>query len=386
MSRCLFCHRRFPEPCAELPDALPPGRRFALDPERARLWTICGACRRWSLTPLEERGEALDALERLARDRGDLLYRTENVALVQVGPLRLLRVGRATLAEQAWWRYGATLRRRRQRTAGPGARVSAATIGAAALLARRIGVTEHGPRLVWDDAPLTELLRWRLFGWAAWRGARRCASCGSVLRALPFDLTWWLYPRVEAPGSLTVGIPCPRCDPWSPEKVYRVDGDEAVGLLRRALAWQHVRGAQDDRIAAAAGAIAAAGSPGGYLERAAGTGVSLWSLGPLRALALEIALNEEAEHAGLAREVTLLEATWRREEELARIVDDELTPMPALSDSIRSCDGPGHIAPPDGSPPPPATPGEYRSCAAGLSPRRPAHENDGSPHSRTRAG
>lgn len=334
MSRCLFCHRPYPGPSEDLPPGVPPGRRFAFDPERGRLWTICSACRRWSLKPLEERGEALDALERLARERGSVLYQTENVALLDTGTLRLVRVGRAPLAEQAWWRYSATLRHRRQRTAGPGARVSAATLGAAAVLARRVGLAEHAPHIIWDDAPLTELLRWRLFGWAAWRGGRRCDSCGSILRALPFDLTWWLYPRMDAEGGLTVGIPCPRCDPWTPEKVYRVEGDEAVGLLRRALAWQHVRGAPDERIAAAAGSIVEAGSPEGFLARAGSAGVSLWSLGPVRALALEIALNEEAERSDLAEEAAALEATWRQEEELARIVDDELTatpPHPSLS-------------------------------------------------------
>lgn len=331
MRRCLFCHRPFPAPEPGAPSGFPPGRRLAFDPGRGRLWLVCSACRRWSLWPLEERTEALEALERMARDRARVVYRTDNIALLDAGALRLVRVGPAPLPEQAWWRYGAALRQRRREVERAGARMGAATVGAASLLARRVGLAEHAPHIVWDDAPLTELLRWRLFGWAAWRGGRRCTSCGSILRALPFDLSWWLYPRVLPDGTLGVGIPCPRCDPWTPEKVYVLEGEEASLLLRRALAWQHVRGAPDDRIVDAADAIEEAGSAEGFLERAGRAGVSLWSLGPVCALALEIALNEDAERKALEEEALELERTWREEEELARIVDEELSAMPRWS-------------------------------------------------------
>jgi hypothetical protein len=47
-------------------------------------------------------------------------------------------------------------------------------------------------------------------------------------------------------------------------------------------------------------------------------------------IALEIALNDDAERRLLELELDQLEARWREEEQLAAIVDNELTPVPAL--------------------------------------------------------
>lgn len=48
------------------------------------------------------------------------------------------------------------------------------------------------------------------------------------------------------------------------------------------------------------------------------------------AIALEIALNDAAERVLLEQELQVLEVHWRAEEELAAIVDGELTPLPPL--------------------------------------------------------
>jgi hypothetical protein len=45
---------------------------------------------------------------------------------------------------------------------------------------------------------------------------------------------------------------------------------------------------------------------------------------------LEIAVNDEAERQQLEMELAELEARWREEEELAAIVDGELTEVPLL--------------------------------------------------------
>jgi hypothetical protein len=45
------------------------------------------------------------------------------------------------------------------------------------------------------------------------------------------------------------------------------------------------------------------------------------------AIALEIALNDENERQLLELELEALESRWREEEELAAIVDRELTPL-----------------------------------------------------------
>lgn len=48
-----------------------------------------------------------------------------------------------------------------------------------------------------------------------------------------------------------------------------------------------------------------------------------------RLLALEIALNDDAERRLMLMEIEAIEARWREEEEIAAIIDGELTPLPA---------------------------------------------------------
>ena len=53
------------------------------------------------------------------------------------------------------------------------------------------------------------------------------------------------------------------------------------------------------------------------------------------AVALEIALNETVERRMLDLEAKALEFLWKREEELARIIDHELTPRRHLEMHLR---------------------------------------------------
>jgi hypothetical protein len=51
----------------------------------------------------------------VTRDRARLLSQTDNIALLRAGPLEIVRVGRANLSEEAWWRYGRELTTRREK-------------------------------------------------------------------------------------------------------------------------------------------------------------------------------------------------------------------------------------------------------------------------------
>src|SRR5687767_13306257 len=128
LSRCIYCLVPLPE--NQTLQHLRLGRRIAFDPARGRLWAICSACRRWNLAPIEERWEALEELERLTRDRGRLLSQTDSIALFRAEDLDVIRVGKAKLVEEAWWRYGQELRRRRSRYRVVHAAEWAAMIGA----------------------------------------------------------------------------------------------------------------------------------------------------------------------------------------------------------------------------------------------------------------
>lgn len=323
---CLFCERPFTD--VEAFAGFACGRGIAYDPARGRLWAICDHCHHWNLWPIESRAETLEALERLARDHGHLLARTANVSLLAAGRFLLLRVGRTDLAEEAWWRYGRELRHRRASFNSRGSRLSAYSFAAIASMSESIGLTDTGIRIAWDDTPVADVLRWRRFSWAAWHGRVRCPSCTSVLLAVRFDLSWWLHPIRGADGRLAVGVPCDRCDPWTPDKVYPIEGDDAEQLLRRVLAYQQISGASDTVLDDAVRELRRAGSASAFLSRLPDRRSSLWRLGRPGRLALEMAINERAERIALDADVRALEARWAEEEEIARIVDQELTVIP----------------------------------------------------------
>jgi hypothetical protein len=323
-TRCLFCHGRFLE--NRTLAHLPRSGRIAFDPELGRLWLICSRCSRWNLAPIEERGAALDELERLARDHGRTLGTTANVMLLQAGVLELVRIGRAGLGERASWRYGRELRRRKSALESPRSLVAAYTLGAMQYVGEAMGLADPDVSIAWDDAPVADVLRWRRFGWAAWHGRETCPSCLSTLRALRYDLAWWVYPLRGSDGRLGVGVPCQRCDPWTPDKVYELRGDVAENVLRRLLAYVNVAGASERRVMEAVGRIEAVGSAEDFALHATAARHSLWRLGAQGTIGLEIALNESVERRMLDLEARALEFLWRREEELARIIDEELTP------------------------------------------------------------
>ncbi len=332
-TRCLFCQRPFPENGRLV--HMPHGRTIAFDPERGRLWTVCERCHRWNLCPIEDRAAALQELERLAHDEGRLLARTANISLLSAGRTTLVRVGRAELVEQAWWRYGRELSRRKASYESVTSKVTTATFGTVAYVGSALGLTDDDVAIDWQDTPVADVLRWRHFGWAAWHGRLRCPYCNSMLRALRYDLSWWVYPLRAPDGRMGVGIPCQRCDPWTPEKIYTLHGDIAENVLRRVLAYQNIMGASERRIADAARAIEASGSMGEFALSVTDRRQSLWRIRGVGAVALEIALNESVERRMLDLETRALEFLWKREEELARIIDQELTPPHLLQAHLR---------------------------------------------------
>ena len=324
LSRCLFCHARFPE--NRTLTLLPRSGRIAFDPALGRLWLICSSCRGWNLAPIEARAAALHELERLAHDQGRTLGSTANVALLQAGAVELVRIGRAGLGERAAWRYGRELRRRKSAFESRRSRIATYTLGAMQYVGAAIGLADPDLSIDWDDAPVADVLRWRRFGWAAWHGRETCPSCLSTLRALRYDLAWWCYPLRGADGRLGVGVPCQRCDPWTPDKVYELHGDVAENVLRRLLAYVNIGGASERRVADAVRLIEEVGSADDFALRATDRRHSLFRIGAQGTVGLEIALNESVERRLLDLEARALEFLWRREEELARIIDEELTP------------------------------------------------------------
>jgi hypothetical protein len=319
-TRCLFCGCGFPR--NTLFDRVPPGERLAYDPARGRIWSICARCSRWNLIPVEERFDAIDVLEREVSDRAYCVGSTANVALFMTDDLTIIRIGHATLLERASWRYGQELVRRSAAFNRSRTRFAANTVGVLARVGEMFGAWTIDRD--WGPSGAADILRWQRFGSIAWQGRTPCPYCGSVLHTLHYDVSWWLHPRIES-GGLVLGVPCTRCDPWTPRNVFDVTGDEAQQLLRRVLAYQHIAGATERDVTHAAKLIERAGSAERLVSEMSSGRISLWSLGRTRTIALDIAANHLAERQQLELHLHGIEAEWRIEDALARIVDDELS-------------------------------------------------------------
>ena len=329
-TRCLVCATPF-EANDQL-EHMPHGERVAFDPGRGRLWTVCRACRRWSLAPIEDRWEALEELDKLTTDKAILLSQTDNIALLKAGPIEIVRVGRAQLTEEAWWRYGRELteRKRNWDKLGLAGAVAAGAVvvggwatGGMTMLGAWL-ILGHGGDTLRDGA------RWLRFGSAAWRGDERCEKCGYRVTSVPYRdrAALGIFPSDEA-GKVEVVARCPRCGQYR-EGGLRLRGQDAERTLKRVLAYHHFAGASERRVVAAARLIQEAGSPHDLTRIVIRDGKRLGDLQRTGGIALEIAANEAAEQHLLELELADLEAHWRREEELASIVDGELTPLPML--------------------------------------------------------
>ena len=323
---CLVCSAEFrPNDALE---HLGRGRRVAYDPAKGRLWQVCGSCARWSLVPLESRWEALQELEKLVTDKARVLSRTDNVALMRAGSLEIVRVGRAALHEEAWWRYGREFRRRRENYRKLTVAAAAGAAGVIAGSAATGGISFVAAWILWRRAPgvVTGGARWMRFGSTAWRGRGRCLRCGSTLTRVRFRERERLVVTgdEQSPG---VVVSCVRCRGHE-DAGQRLEGHEAGRVLRRVLAYHHFAGSSDQRVEGAVKLIDFAGGTERLPSRILGSGAALGSLSDTGRVALEIAVHEEHERLLLSMEVAELEAHWRREEELAAIIDGELTPDP----------------------------------------------------------
>ena len=282
--------------------------------------------------PIEGRWEALEELEKVTVDRARLLSRTDKIALMRAGPLQIVRVGPAKLAEEARWRYGKELTGRKRNWDKLGV---AGTVATGALVAggwAAGGISMLGLWLILGHRSdtLGDAARWLRFGSSAWRGQQQCSSCGFKFRSVAFrdrnDLGLLLC---QDSGEVEIVSRCSWCG------LYRnaglsLTGDEADRTLRRVLAYHHFAVASEKRVLHAAHLIQEAVSPQGLTRNVLRDGKRLGDLQRTDGIALEIAANEAAEQHLLELEVADLEAQWRREEELAAIIDGELTPLPVL--------------------------------------------------------
>ncbi len=177
---------------------------------------------------------------------------------------------------------------------------------------------------------------WRVlrFGGSAWRGRGECQKCGHHFRDLRFrDRNQLILTPNRGSGSMGLVHACPVCGEYRDGGLH-LSGDEGEQVVRRVLAYHHFEGANENRVRSATRLIQEAGSPQDLTRIVIKNGRTLADVQRTGGIALEIAANEAVEQRLLEWELAELEAIWKREEELASIIDGELTPLPLL-ESLR---------------------------------------------------
>ena len=312
---------------------------------------MCRKCERWNLTPLEERWEAVEDCERRFRAARKRVS-TENIGLARLDEgLELVRIGQPLRPEFAAWRYGDQFGRRRRR-----AIVLGTTVGVVAGAVVVGNLTAGGAA-----GGALHLLNLLLNGsnWFRWtRVVTRVPVSGG--RPLKLRLMHLAKARLVPDPSEAAG--------WHLELPHlggtaRLGGPAAVNATGLIMPKINGRGGSKQQVQEAVRRIELSGGPERFLrsiadERRALPGVHVvgprpamagaeglgpnfhlhrhytpvaWGplqhLAPAIRLAVEMAVNEDAERGAMEGELELLEMAWRDAEEIASVADDLLVPQ-----------------------------------------------------------
>lgn len=332
---CLYCHGRLGS--NEAIEHFSVGSRLAFDAAKGRLWVVCGRCRRWNLTPLEERWEAVEECERAFRATR-LRSSTSNIGLARLrSGLVLIRIGEPLRPEMAAWRYVDAIRRRRTLALATSGVALTALAGLAfgAYAATGVGAIGgllfRGGNELRDSRTLYQL-RVPFRGW---------------LTVRPSHLRLVRWAPADAAGHIALELP------MGDHKPFRLRGPEATRALRPILVHMNRTAGTRQAVTDALGLLDGPGSTREVymrhwrraVERAPRAKRAEWwteatdafdagkplalALSALRAderLALEIETAEDDERKLLAGELAELESAWREAEEIAAIADDLFLP------------------------------------------------------------
>ena len=318
---CAFCNSKLDGDGG--PSGLGVGRRLAFDEWKSRLWVICPKCSRWNLAPLDDRLERIEALARAARE-GRVAAATEQVALIRWQGYDFVRVGKPPRLEFATWRYGERLKARQREQLKFVVPLTVATVG----LAVAVNVAAGGSVgvFVWN---MPRMARWMYTGIVGRRAVGLveppiCERCGSVMRLRAKHMA---HARVvpDAKADLGLVLSCPSCHSDGAMLI----GPEAQAALRQGLTYLALtRRRGRERAEDAARLVEGAGGPERLIRDVARRELTLRSIAPDRRLALEMAVDEQAEVAGLERQ-------WREAEEIAEIADGLLSTTAELEAELR---------------------------------------------------
>lgn len=318
---CMFCKR--PLGSNEVVETFPVGRRLAFDAAKGRLWVVCMKCRRWNLTPLEERWEAVEDCERLFRGT-KLRTSTEQIGIARHPEgLELVRIGKPLRTEFAAWRYGDQFQRRLRFAVAGGVVVGAGGLAVASL-------------------PISSgLLLCGWWGWAAWSWLRpiakvRVGSDGvdrdnaAAAQVVTFSESTLRSIRL-VPDEGEHGFAVDVIKRW---RKARFEGEDARRVAAAVVPRINGAGGSRRTVQKAVEQIEADGHPDRFLKRVArdtdpggrGAPGEIWAFPKPTKLALEMALHEEQERRALEGELWILEQAWKEAEEIAAISDSLLVP------------------------------------------------------------
>lgn len=338
---CIHCTQSLGQ--NEAFEGFPVGSRLAFDGQKGRLWVVCRSCGRWNLSPLDERWEAIEAMESRFRD-SRLRVSTDNVGLARLREgVDLIRIGVPQRPEMAAWRYGDQFGARRNRQL----LITGAVVGSAAAIVGGIaalGVSVGSFAGVYANGGV----------WDALINGRQGKSIGHVV--LPDGRLVELqrkHARMSAlDRSVDDGILRLRLE--SVQGTHLLTGDDALKAAQRIMPTVNRFGGSRAKVQDAVQLLEAAGDPQRVwtmVQQQHGwqSGDKQWGVtaksstgkrdavqkmpGTLHALdvrsrlALEMALHEETERRAMDGELAKLEQAWREAEEIAKIADDMFTPQ-----------------------------------------------------------
>jgi len=321
---CAFCNGKLDGDGG--PSGLGVGRRLAFDEWRGRLWVICPKCTRWNLAPLDDRLERIEGLARAAH-QGRVAAATEQVALIRWQGYDLVRVGKPPRLEFAAWRYGERLKARRREQLKLMVPLTVATVG----LAVAVNVAAGGSVgvFVWNMPNIAKAMYTGIIGRRAVGLIEPpiCERCGSVMQLKAKHVA---HARVvpDTKAGLGLVLSCPSCRSEGAMLV----GADAHAALRQGLTYLALVRRGRERAADAARLVEGAGGPERLIHDVARRELTLRSLAPERRLALEMAVDEQAE-------VEALERQWKEAEEIAEIADGLLSTTTELEEELRRLKG-----------------------------------------------
>lgn len=317
---CAFCNGAFGGDGG--PSGLHIGRRFAFDEWRGRLWVICASCSRWNLAPIDNRLERIEALARAASE-GHVVASTEQVSLIRVGAYDYVRVGKPPRIEYATWRYGERIKARRREQLKYVVPLSVAAVGAA--IAINVAAGGSMGVFVWQIPNLGRNLYTGIVGYRSVKLEETpvCAHCGAIMtvRARHLARARLVSDRHARMGLLLI---CPKCG----HEGAQLEGADAQVALRRGLTYLNLAKSGRQRAAEAARIVEGAGGPDQLVHGMSRESLLLRTLRPGWRLALEMAVDEQAE-------VEELERQWRVAEETAAIADGTLSTDAELEEEMK---------------------------------------------------